>query len=30
LLPSYYKLRGWNENGIPNVEKLNQLGIKPL
>jgi aldehyde:ferredoxin oxidoreductase len=30
LLPSYYKLRDWNENGIPNVGKLDQLGIKPL
>jgi aldehyde:ferredoxin oxidoreductase len=30
LLPSYYKCRGWDENGIPTVEKLNQLRIRPL
>ncbi len=30
LLPSYYELRGWNENGIPTVGKLDQLGIKPF
>lgn len=30
MLPSYYKLRGWDENGIPTIEKLNQLRIKPL
>ena len=30
LLPSYYKLRGWDKNGIPSMEKLGQLGIKPL
>lgn len=27
LLPEYYALRGWNENGIPTDEKLDQLGI---
>jgi aldehyde:ferredoxin oxidoreductase len=30
LLPSYYALRGWDENGIPTAEKLKQLGIRPL
>jgi len=30
MLPSYYRLRGWNENGIPTAEKLNQLRIRPL
>lgn len=30
MLPSYYKLRGWDENGIPTVEKLKQLGINSL
>ncbi|MDH5687596.1 MAG: aldehyde ferredoxin oxidoreductase family protein [Candidatus Bathyarchaeota archaeon] len=30
LLPSYYNLRGWDENGIPTIDKLNELGIKPL
>ncbi|MEM2093927.1 MAG: aldehyde ferredoxin oxidoreductase family protein [Candidatus Bathyarchaeia archaeon] len=30
LLPSYYRLRGWDENGIPTPEKMSQLKIKPL
>lgn len=30
LLPSYYRLRGWDENGVPTSEKLAQLKIKPL
>jgi aldehyde:ferredoxin oxidoreductase len=30
LLPSYYMQRGWDENGIPTVEKLNQLRIRSL
>ena len=30
LLPAYYNLRGWNENGIPTQEKLSQLRIPPL
>ena len=30
LLPSYYVLRGWDENGIPTADKLKQLGIRPL
>ncbi len=27
LLPEYYVLRGWNENGIPTDERLRKLGI---
>ncbi len=27
MLDQYYHLRGWDENGIPNREKLSQLGI---
>ena len=27
LLPDYYKLRGWDTNGIPTAEKLKELGI---
>jgi aldehyde:ferredoxin oxidoreductase len=27
MLPDYYKLRGWDENGIPTSEKLAQLGL---
>jgi aldehyde:ferredoxin oxidoreductase len=27
MLPEYYKLRGWNENGIPTKEKLAELGL---
>lgn len=27
-LPEYYKLRGWNEDGIPTDEKLKELGLK--
>ncbi len=27
-LPEYYKLRGWNEEGIPTDEKLRELGLK--
>lgn len=27
MLPEYYKLRGWDENGIPTAEKLAQLGL---
>lgn len=30
MLPSYYRLRGWDENGVPTAEKLSQLGIKSL
>jgi len=27
MLPEYYKLRGWDENGVPAPEKLAQLGL---
>ncbi len=27
LLPEYYSLRGWDENGIPTPEKLKELGL---
>lgn len=27
MLPEYYALRGWNENGIPGDEKLKELGL---
>ncbi len=27
MLPEYYELRGWDEDGIPTPEKLAQLGI---
>jgi aldehyde:ferredoxin oxidoreductase len=27
LLPDYYEARGWDENGIPTTEKLNELGL---
>jgi benzoyl-CoA reductase subunit BamB len=27
LLDAYYKLKGWNEQGIPTKESLNQLGL---
>jgi aldehyde:ferredoxin oxidoreductase len=27
MLPEYYKLRGWDENGIPTPEKLKGLGL---
>jgi len=27
LLPEYYALRGWDENGIPTDERLEQLGV---
>ncbi|MBN1333686.1 MAG: aldehyde ferredoxin oxidoreductase, partial [Synergistales bacterium] len=28
MLPEYYKLRGWDEKGIPTDEKLRELGLK--
>jgi aldehyde:ferredoxin oxidoreductase len=28
ILPEYYKLRGWDENGVPEPEKLMELNIK--
>ena len=27
MLPKYYKVRGWDENGVPKKKKLRQLGI---
>ena len=27
MLPEYYKLRGWDEQGVPTPEKLQQLGL---
>jgi len=27
MLPEYYKLRGWDENGVPTEEKLSSLGL---
>jgi aldehyde:ferredoxin oxidoreductase len=27
MLPEYYKVRGWDEQGIPTAEKLQELGI---
>jgi aldehyde:ferredoxin oxidoreductase len=27
MLPEYYQLRGWDENGIPTQEKLAELGL---
>jgi len=30
MLDEYYKLRGWDSNGIPTESKLNELGLKSL
>jgi aldehyde:ferredoxin oxidoreductase len=30
MLKEYYMLRGWNENGIPEKEKLKQLRLEFL
>ena len=27
LLPEYYKLRGWDKNGVPTADKLKSLGL---
>lgn len=27
MLPVYYKVRGWDENGVPTEEKLKELGL---
>jgi aldehyde:ferredoxin oxidoreductase len=27
MLDEYYDLRGWDENGIPRKEKLEELGL---
>jgi len=28
MLPEYYRLRGWDANGVPAPEKLQELGLK--
>jgi aldehyde:ferredoxin oxidoreductase len=28
MLPIYYQLRGWDENGVPRPERLAQLGLE--
>jgi hypothetical protein len=28
LLDAYYKLKGWNDQGIPTKESLNELGLE--
>jgi aldehyde:ferredoxin oxidoreductase len=28
MLPEYYQLRGWDENGVPTPEKLKELGLE--
>jgi len=28
MLPEYYKLRNWDENGVPTLEKLKELGLE--
>jgi aldehyde:ferredoxin oxidoreductase len=28
MLAEYYKVRGWDENGIPTDSKLEELGLK--
>jgi len=28
MLPEYYKLRGWGEDGVPTKEKLEELGLE--
>ena len=27
MLPDYYRVRGWDENGVPALEKLTELGL---
>jgi aldehyde:ferredoxin oxidoreductase len=27
MLPEFYRLRGWDENGVPSPEKLSDLGL---
>jgi len=27
MLPEYYRLRGWDEGGVPSAEKLSELGL---
>ncbi|MCY4050888.1 MAG: aldehyde ferredoxin oxidoreductase family protein [Gammaproteobacteria bacterium] len=28
MLPEYYKIRGWNEDGMPGIDKLNNLSLR--
>ncbi len=30
MLPEYYQVRGWDENGVPTREKLQELGLEDL
>ncbi|MBP2146995.1 aldehyde:ferredoxin oxidoreductase [Methanofollis sp. W23] len=30
MLPEYYKVRGWDEQGVPTQEKLKELGLEKL
>jgi hypothetical protein len=30
LLDDYYAVRGWTRDGIPTIEKLNELGMEDL
>ena len=30
MLPEYYKIRGWDENGVPTPEKLKELGLEDM
>jgi aldehyde:ferredoxin oxidoreductase len=30
MLPEYYKLRGWDKNGVPLDEKLKELSLSRL
>ncbi len=30
MLPEYYKIRGWDENGVPTTEKLKELGLEGM
>lgn len=30
VLPEYYKLRCWDDKGMPLPEKLKELGIEPV
>ena len=27
MLPEYYQLRGWDENGVPGADKIKELGL---
>jgi len=27
LLDEYYKIRGWDQDGVPSLEKLSELGL---